>query len=184
MIRRLCAVCWIASFLAVLLPAGQSQNAPAPPTGERIAFPEGYPEKYQVLRLVDKADKKQVVTVYGNDAAASTKGTSQLPYPYSSIIVMETSSALTDSQGKVMLDDKGHYRKDKVLGLHVMRKERGFGQVYGQNRTGEWEYVEFRPDRGYLTPPEKSSVCAECHLKAGRERDFVYRGRLHADGGN
>src|SRR6266480_6018108 len=183
MVCRFYAVCWATFLFAVLLLAGPSQKA-VPPTVERVAFPEGYQEKYQVLRTVDKADKKQVVTVYGNDAAASIKSTAQLPYPYRAIIVMETASTLTDSQGKVILDGKGHYRKDKVLGLHVMRKEHGFGEVYGKNRTGEWEYVEFGPDRSYLTPPEKSSVCAECHLKAGRQRDFVYQGRLHSDGSN
>ena len=180
MILRFC----VANLLAVLFLAGPSWNAPAPPTGERVGFPEGYQQNYQVLRIVDKPDKKQLVTVYGNDAAASIKSTAQLPYPYGSILLMETSSALKGSQGKVALDEKGHYRKDKVLGLHVMRKEHGFGEGYGQNRTGEWEYVEFGPDRSYLTPPEKSSVCAECHLKAGREKDFVYGGRLHSDRGN
>ncbi|PYV40059.1 MAG: hypothetical protein DMG06_21390 [Acidobacteria bacterium] len=180
--RRLRHPCWPTGLLAVVLLA-QARNAPAP-NGQRVAFPEGYQKKYQVLRMVDKPDKKQLVTVYGNDAAASIKSTGQLPYPYGSILVMETSSALKGSQGKVALDEKGHYRKGKVLGLHVMRKEHGFGEGYGQNRTGEWEYVEFGPDRSYLTPPEKSSVCAECHLKAGREKDFVYGGRLHSDRGN
>ena len=136
---------WLASLFAALLLA-QAQNSPRP-GGERITFPGEYQDKYQVLRLVDREEKKQVVTVYGNDAAASIKNTEQLPYPYGSIIVMETSSALKDSHGKVVLDEKGRYRKDKVLGLHVMRKERGFGDGYHENRTGEWEYVEFQPDK-------------------------------------
>ena len=68
-----------------------------------------------------------------------------------------------------------------MLGLHVMRREQGFGESYGKNRTGEWEYVEYRADETYITPPQKSFACAECHVKAGRERDFVYRGRLPAD---
>ena len=63
-----------------------------------------------------------------------------------------------------------------MLGLHVMRREQGFGEAYGKNRTGEWEYVEYRADETYITPPQKSFACAECHVKAGRERDFVYRG--------
>ena len=79
-------------------------------------------------------------------------------------------------------DDQGNFRKDQVLGLHVMRREKGFGEAYGKNRTGEWEYVEYRADGSYITPPQKSSSCAECHVKAGRERDFVYRGRFPAEG--
>jgi len=66
----------------------------------------------------------------------------------------------------------------QVTGLHVMRREKGFGEAYGKNRAGEWEYVEYRPDGSYQTPPQKSGSCAECHVKAGQQRDFVYRGRL------
>ncbi len=105
-----------------------------------------------------------------------------MPYPYGSIIVMETAGALKDAQGKPLLDADGHYRADKVAGLHVMRREKGFGEAYGKNRTGEWEYVEYQPDGSYITPPKRSFACAECHVKAGRPRDFVYRGRLPAEG--
>ena len=57
-----------------------------------------------------------------------------------------------------------------------------FGEAYGKNRTGEWEYVEYRADGSYITPPKRSFACAECHVKAGRERDFVYRGKLPPKG--
>lgn len=59
-----------------------------------------------------------------------------------------------------------------------MRREKDFGAAYGENRTAEWEYVEYRADGSHLTPPQKSAACAECHVKAGAQRDFVYRGRL------
>ena len=108
---------------------------------------------------------------------------SDLPYPYGSVIVMETARALKDSQGKPQLDAQGGFRRGEVTGLHVMRRERGFGEAYGPNRSGEWEYVEYRPDGTYLTPPQKSFSCAQCHLKAGPQRDFVYHGRLAAEGG-
>jgi len=81
---------------------------------------------------------------------------------------METASLLNS-------DDKS---KRTIVGLHVMRREPGFGAAYGKNRTGEWEYMEYAADKSYLTPPQGSSVCAECHLKAGSARDFVYRGRF------
>ena len=41
-----------------------------------------------------------------------------------------------------------------------MRREKGFGEAYGKNRTGEWEYVEYRADGTYITPPRKSFACA------------------------
>jgi hypothetical protein len=169
----------LTAFLAVAISAVGSQNQPVPASG-RVAFPQGYREKYQLLRRFEKAEKKQVVTVYGNNAAASVKSVSELPYPYGSVIVMETSDAVTDPEGKATLDENGQYRQDKALGLHVMKKERGFGVGYQQDRTGEWEYVEYHPDGSYITPPDKSAVCAKCHVKAGQEKDFVYGGRFHS----
>jgi hypothetical protein len=176
---------WSALFLlagssAAALLAGEPRDAPAP-TVDRVDFPTAYQEKFEVLRSVDRMEKQQVVTVFGNDPAASIKRAEDLPYPYGSILVMETASALKDAQGKPLLDEKGRYRKDQVVGLHVMRREKDFGEAYGKNRTGEWEYVEYRADGTYITPPQKSFACAECHVKAGRERDFVFRGRLPAE---
>ena len=67
--------------------------------------------------------------------------------------------------------------RDVVVELiEPARREKDFGEAYGKNRTGEWEYVEYRADETYITPPQKSFACAECHVKAGREKDFVYKG--------
>jgi chitinase len=148
------------------------------PHEDRVGFPEGYAKKFEVLRTVERTEKSQVVTVFGNEPAASVRDASTLPYPFGSILVMETAAALKDAQGKPRLDENGRLRKGDVVGLHVMRREKDFGEAYGKNRTGEWEYVEYRADRTYITPPQKSFTCAECHVKAGRDRDFVYRGRF------
>ena len=138
------------------------------PTTDRVGFPDGYEQSYTVLRSFVKEKQQQLVTVYGNKLAASVTETRQLPYPFGSILVMET-AALQESDKK---------NKGKILGLHVMRREPGFGAAYGKNRTGEWEYVEYRADKSYMTAPQSSSACAECHVKAGPDRDFVYRGRF------
>ena len=102
----------------------------------------------------------------------------QLPYPYGSILVMETASLVKDAAGQPVKGADGALKKDQVLGLHVMRREKDFGVAYGPNRTGEWEYVEYRGDESYITPPQKSANCAACHVKAGAEKDFVFKGRL------
>ncbi len=151
-----------------------------PPASEadRVGFPQNYSKTFEVLRTVEKPEKHQVVTVFGNEQAATVRRVDDLPYPYGSVIVMETAGTLKDEQGKPRLDDAGHLRKGDIAGLHVMRREKGFGEAYGKNRTGEWEYVEYRADGSHLTPPKKSFACAECHVKAGKERDFVYRGQL------
>ena len=139
---------------------------------DRVGFPKDYREKFTVLRRVNRPEKKQVVTVYGNEPAASIKRPADLPYPYGSILVMETAGARKDAEDKTLLDGEGYYRKDQVVGLHVMRRENGFGEAYGKNRTGEWEYVEYRADQTYITPPQKSFAWQSATSRRG-ENDFV-----------
>jgi hypothetical protein len=164
---------------AMPLPAGErNEEKPTGPAADRVGFPRDYVNRFQVLRRAERAEKSQIVTVYGNDRAASVRGPGDLPYPYGSVIVMETAAALKDGRGNARRDAQGHLQKGEVAGLHVMRREQGFGEAYGKNRSGEWEFTEYRADGSYITPPAKSSSCAECHIKAGADRDFVYRGRF------
>ncbi|HAB18483.1 MAG TPA: cytochrome P460 family protein [Verrucomicrobiota bacterium] len=162
-----------------VLLAAEPNDTPGPaPKVDRVGFPTGYAQSFQILRTNPRKDEFKVVTVYGNAAAASITNLAQLPYPNGSIIVMETASVQKDATGKAVVDVQGQLIKDAVLGLHVMRRGPGFGEAYQTNRTAEWEYVEYRPDGTYLTPPEKSATCAACHVKAGAQKDFVYHGRF------
>ena len=160
--------------------AADTEKPPAPaPATDRVGFPKNYQTEFQVLRTVNRdGDTPKVVTVYGNARASSVNRTNDLPYPYGSVLVMETVAARKDGTDKPQRDDKGFFQRGEVLGLHVMRREKGFGEAYGPNRTAEWEYVEYRADGSYLTPPQKSASCAECHVKAGAKKDFVYQARL------
>jgi hypothetical protein len=167
------------SLLVGAEPETAQPDKPAPAT-DRVKFPDGYAEKFKILRSVDRVEKGHVVTIFGNDKAASVTRTNDLPYPNGSIIVMETSEAMKNPDGKPLLDDRGRLKKGAAIGLHVMRREKNFGEAYSPNRSGEWEFVEYRPDRSYITPPAKSASCAECHVKAGTQRDFVYQARLGA----
>jgi hypothetical protein len=162
--------------------AETSTDAPAPDT-DRVGFPKDYQQAFQILRVVNRDGEGKVVTVFGNKPASSIARTNDVPYPYGSIIVMETASAQKGSDGKPIVDEQGHFRKDKVLGLHVMRREKGFGEAYRDKRSGEWEFVEYKADGSYITPPKKSAVCAECHIKAGAGRDYVYRGKVPVEQG-
>ncbi len=57
-----------------------------------------------------------------------------------------------------------------------MRKGKGFGEAYKDDRSGEWEYVAYRADKSYQTPPMNTNACAACHLRqAGESVDFVFR---------
>ncbi len=141
------------SFLGLSLvsAAAAETNSPAP-TADRVGFPKDYAKSYEVLRTVPREDGKKLVTVYGNRAAASVTNRTQLPYPQGSVLVMETASTVKDAAGKLV--------KEKVLSLHVMRREKDFGVAYAEKRSGEWEFVEYRADSSYLTPPERSTTCA------------------------
>jgi hypothetical protein len=180
--KRTIGVLLCLAVLTLLADEATKSSLPAP-TLDRVGFPKGYLETFQILRAVTKTNEQKLVTIYANKAAASVTNSAQLPYPYGSIIVMETATLLKDAHGKPLINRQESFQKDKVAGLHVMRREKDFGQAYSTNRAGEWEFVEYRVDGSYITPPEKSGACAECHVKAGAKWDFVYRGRLR-DGAN
>ena len=165
-------------YFAFLLAAGSAIcQAPPAPTVDRVGFPADYASKFHRLYRFDRPDTRQVRTIYGNEAAASVEVGQGLTYPYGSVIVMETWPALFTAAGEPVLDDEGRYQKNPAgqATLFVMRKEPGFGEAYGPNRNGEWEYVAYRPDGSYQTRPEASASCAVCHLQAEKTRDWTFR---------
>ncbi len=161
--------------------AEEPKSAPAPAT-DRVGFPTGYAQKFTVLRTKIDTENARQVTIYGNDKAASISDLAALPYPNGAVIVMETASLKKGPDGKALADAHGKYLQDLVLGLHVMRREAGFGEAYGANRSGEWEYAEYRADGSYITPPQKSAACSECHVKAGKDKDYVFKARFATEG--
>jgi plastocyanin len=165
--------------LAAVLPFAFTQNPPAP-TVDRVGFPAGY-QDWPVLYVYDRPDNRSVRTIFANPAAFAVKDGEQSNYPYGSILVMQTWACLRDSAGACILDENGRFQKDPnaTPTLFVMRKEPGFGEAYGPNRTGEWEYVAYRPDGSYQTRPEGSFSCAICHTEAQKANDFTYRTNQH-----
>lgn len=165
--------------LGMSLCVARAENPPAPALAvDRVGFPRGYSTNFALLRTVERDEGTKLISVYGNRAAASITQRSDLPYPPGSVLVMETATTRKGSDGKPARGPGAALEKAEVLGLHVMRREKNFGEAYGANRSGEWEFVEYRPDESYLTPPSRSAACAECHRKAGPELDFVYKGRV------
>ena len=125
------------------------------------------------MYIYDRPENRQVRVICGNDIAASVKQGE--PFPYGSILVMETWRAKLDADGKVAKDSNGHLLRETLNGIFVMRKEEGFGEAYQDLRTGEWEYVAFRPDESYSTPPQNTANCAACHLASNETKDWVFR---------
>ncbi|MBI3695293.1 MAG: cytochrome P460 family protein [Acidobacteria bacterium] len=166
----------VAGALAVV---GRSQNQVFAPIVDRIGFPVGYQTTFTHLYTFDHFQNRQIRVAYANDLAANVKPGQ--PYPYGSIIVGEFYPALRDAQGEPVLDENGRFIQGGAPTIFVMRKEVGFGVAYGPFRNGEWEYVSYRPDGTYASPPERTGAgsCAECHQTAGRSKDFVFRANLH-----
>ena len=143
------------------------------PSEDRVGFPTDYQENFKIMYIYDRQDNRQVRVICGNDAAASANQGE--PFPYGSILVMETWRAKLDADGKVVKDSNGHFVRESLSGIFVMRKEEGFGEAYQDLRTGEWEYVAFRPDGSYLAAPQNAANCAACHLGSSEDKDWVFR---------
>jgi plastocyanin len=146
---------------------------------DRIGFDsvKDYASRFYTLYVYDRPDTRQVRTIYGNAAAASVSMEKGLDYPYGSVVVMETHAARLGADNLPLLDQDGRFQKNPAAQptLFVMKKDRGFGEEYKENRNGEWEYVAYRPDGTYQTRPEASAGCAICHLQAGATRDWTFR---------
>lgn len=144
-------------------------------TVDRVGLPEEYRSRLGDFYVFDRSDNRQVRHVYGNrEALAAREGQ---PFPYGSVLVMETWRAKLGPDNQPALDASGRFLKDELAAIFVMRKDLGFGAKYGPDRTGEWEYVAYRPDgMGFQTAPERSQACAMCHLATSDGRkDWVVR---------
>ena len=146
------------------------------PQIDRVGFPKDYRQTFTRIRISDRADSKTTAIIYANAPGATVKPGERGPYPYGSILINEAWTTVKDAVGNVVLDETGHYKLDQLQKIHIMRKEKGFGEAYGASRSGEWEYVSFAPDgKTYVTAPADSNACAQCHhLFATENRDWVF----------
>lgn len=151
------------------------------PIEDRVGFPENYLEDFKLLFVFDRPDNQQVRAICGNDLASGTAEGEA--FPYGSILVMETWATKRDENRIAVLDENGHYIRERLTGVFVQRKEEGFGEAYLEDRSGEWEYVAYRPNGETFIPPERTNPCATCHLTQGGEGlDFVFRMNLLHEG--
>lgn len=156
---------------------GDGATTAAGPTADRVGFPAGYASN---LRKVSDAvfnEKSGVSTVFANELAASAPGFSQGRYSNDSVILMEFANPQRDGEGELLRDARGTPLKGEIVHIDVMRRGGGFGEAYGENRAGEWEFASYRPDGSTLMAPDKTAHCAGCHRNAGADKDFVFRTR-------
>jgi len=143
------------------------------PTVDRVGFPDEYQTKFKFAYAYDRRDAKSVSYICFNDAAAAVK--QGQPFPYGSVITFESWRPREDAQGNLAFDANGHMIRESLNAIFVMRKEQGFGEAYQASRTGEWEYVAYRPDRSFQTAPQASGNCAACHSASNKDRDWTFR---------
>jgi plastocyanin len=196
-------------ILALLLGSGsllfkaRTQSLPPlpAPTVDRIGFPTNYQNTFIKVYTFDNYQNRQIRVVWANPIAASVTPDTVNNFPYGSIIVMETYGVMEDANGEPLLDGNGRFIPNtNPPTVFVQRKEQGFGIDYGLIRNGEWEYVAYRPDGTYSTPPSGTGSCAACHLQGasgtavapggvpiaantvnlGEQWDFVFRPDLFA----
>jgi plastocyanin len=169
----------------------QAQALPAPVV-DRIGFPFGYRDTFKLFYVFDNYQNRQIRAVYGNSVAASVTPGQVFNFPYGSVILFESYTVQEDASGEPLLDRNGRFIPNVLNTLFVMRKERGFGTDYKELRNGEWEYVAYRPDGTYSTPPSGTGACAQCHRSGGAftqsadigaQWDYVFRPDLYFGGG-
>src|SRR5437870_4679217 len=173
---------------------GHAQGLPAP-TVDRVGFPTGYKDTFKLFYIFDNYQNRQIRKVYGNSVSASVTPDSTFNFPYGSVILFESYSVQEDSKGEPLLDANGRFIPVNLTTIFVMRKEKGFGADYKELRNGEWEYVAYRPDGSFSTPPSGTGSCALCHLTGGSlnlsdssrpfgaQWDYVFRPDLYLGGG-
>jgi len=70
----------------------------------------------------------------------------------------------------IMMED---YRNDKLYRYIVMEKRAGWGGRHApEQRTGEWEFQWFNPDRSVKTD-ENLNRCRSCHISQASQ-DYVF----------
>jgi hypothetical protein len=143
-------------------------------------LPPDYASRLRILGETVHDERHGLTTVYANDLVVAVAKTEAAHYPNGSMIVMEFAEPQRDGEDQLMRDAHGQPIKRSITHVDVMRRVGGFGEVYGASRAGEWEFASYRADGTLLIAPANAVQCAACHLKAGAEKDYVFRQRSWA----
>jgi plastocyanin len=173
--------CGDPSAVSTLAPSAEGERIRTPgeiAPDDRVGFPEDYRDSFRQFYVFDRFDAGLISYVCANEVATTVE--EGAPFPYSSILLSETWRPLRDEDGDLVADDAGRLIRSELVFALLMRKEPGFGEMYGSDRSGEWEYNGFLPDGSYQARPEQTASCAACHaVAAGEHRDWVFRPELH-----
>jgi hypothetical protein len=140
---------------------------------EKVAFPEGYQDKFTHYSTVNRADdRKQVVKIFANDVAlASAKDGA--PLDGGAVLVMEVYKAQVDYSGNPVKGADGFFIPAEMAAITVMESRTGWGEDYPEAwRNGTWEFAAFKPDDHTLVERDYQP-CFECHKPLDRA-DYVF----------
>jgi len=140
---------------------------------DRVGFPRDYATKFHLLGGTLFDANHGLTSVYVNDAAESAVDSSH--YPNGSVILMEFAEPQKDGEDQLIRDAQGQLVRGPIAHIDVMRREAGYGEAYGANRAGEWEFASYRADGSTRMSSVQGASCAGCHQKAGADKDFVFR---------
>ncbi len=135
---------------------------------DRIGFPKDYQKTFQFYHATNNEERKTLREIWINSAGAKTEPGKS--FPHGTVIIM-LGYRSKSQDGQPLKDDQGLYVKDALARIDVMRKEKGYGTIYGDAQSGEWEYNTYNP-RGDVIPGE-AKRCAQCHQDA-LATDYVF----------
>jgi hypothetical protein len=166
-------------FAGLLATAGAGAPPPGASAGNADggSFPREYSTQFRLRGETLYNDRSGLTTVYVNELAATAVDSGAAVFPYGAVIVMEFARPRTDGMGQLLRDPQGQPLRGEIEHVDVMRRGAGFGAAYGESRSGEWEFASYGPAGNVLVAADGAAQCAACHLKAGANRDFVFRKR-------
>jgi plastocyanin len=139
---------------------------------EQIAFPHEY-QKWTRYAIVDRYDSKQYRELYTSAEAVKAVREGR-PIPEGTVIVMAIHTAKVDEKGVPQKDANGRFVKEKLTGVTVMEKRKGWGaSVPDEWRNGDWQYASFTHE-GKPNAKANANIknCFVCH-KPHEKQDFV-----------
>jgi hypothetical protein len=147
---------------AVLAGAAAIGNALAGP--EKVEFPANYKSSWVRIATIDRYDQKAIRTVYMHPEAWQAAAAGQ-PLPDGTYLALELRPAKLGADGLPIKDANGRFlAEDKVNGLFVQQKKKGWGAEYPDNiRNGEWEFAVFNADGTRHQANANVTGCMNCH---------------------
>lgn len=148
---------------------------PSATGGPDPGVPPEYTTRFRALGGTLHDEQHGLTTVYANELAAAVTRTEAAHYPDGSVILMEFAEPRRDGEEQLLRDANGQPLKGPITHIDVMRRGGHRNGPNDKSRAGEWEFASYRADGTTLISASSAEQCAACHLKAGAEKDFVFR---------